>query len=258
MNKLAIATLAVLTASSLWAVQGRIRTENDSKTGEIKWQPASKSYAVTVKPKGGGNPVTLQLKLEDVTHLDVAAPANYAKAVELVQRGQGASAIGTLTKIVQEYRMLVWDKPAGRYLVEAYLAANNAQKAYETAQAIISDDKSAAWSGDLAPAYWQALLKLGKKTQLENCLKRASASGDRPASAAALVMRGDVILADGGETQETYRKALTDAYLRVALMYNDEPCRESRREALLKAASCFDKLGMAARAEGFRTQAKSI
>ena len=98
----------------------------------------------------------------------------------------------------------------------------------------------------------------GKNTQLENCLRKAATSGDRASSAAALVMRGDVILANGGDTPDTYRQALVDAYLRVALMYTDEPCRAARASAMQKAASCFDKLGMAARAEGMRAQARTL
>lgn len=257
MNKLAMSAAVALAASSLWAVQGTIYTDKDQKSGDIRWQPASKSYAVTVKRQGGA-PITVQYALEDVTRLSIPEPAGYEKAVAMVQRGQGGAAVGTLSKIVQEYKMLTWDKLAGRYLVEAYLAANNAQKAYETAQGIIRDDRDAAWSGDLAPAYWQALLKIGKKSQLENCLKRAASAGDRAASAAALVMRGDIILADGGDNLAAYRSALTDAYLRVVLMYGDSACREARRDAMQRAAICFDKLGMAARADAMRTQAKSI
>lgn len=256
MNKLAMAALAVLAASSAWAVNGTIKGEKGMWTGDIKWQSRSKSYAITFKK--GNTEVSAECPLDNVERIDIDKPAGYDKAVELVTRGQGASAIGALTKIVQDYKMLVWDKPAGRYLVEAYLAANNPQKAYETATGIISEDKSAAWSGELAPAYWQALLKLNKTTQLENCLKKAAATGNRASSAAALVMRGDVIVANGGDTPDSYRQALIDAYLRVALMYNDEPCKESRAAAMRKAAQCFDKLGMAARAESMRTQANTL
>ena len=92
----------------------------------------------------------------------------------------------------------------------------------------------------------------------ENCLKKAAATGDRASSASALVMRGDVIVANGADSPESYRQALTDSYLRVALMYTDEPCREARATAMRKAATCFDKLGMAARAEAMRTQAGTL
>lgn len=256
MNKLAMATVVALAASSAWSMPGTIKTSTDTRKGDISWQRSSKSYVLTYKK--GQTDVQAQYPLADVERLDIDKPANFDKLVEMVSRGQGASAIGGLTKIVQDYKMLVWDKPAGRYLVEAYLDANNAQKAYDTAQSIISEDRDAAWKGDLAPAYWQALLKLGKNTQLENCLRKAATSGDRACAAEATVMRGDVILATDGDTPDAHRKALSEAYLRVALMYPDEPCKSARGAAMMKAALSFDKLGMAARAEGMRTQAKTL
>lgn len=256
MNKLAAAAVVALAASSVWAVPGTIHTSTDKKSGDIKWQRSSKTYTLTYKK--GATEVSAEYKIDDVERLDVAEPANFDRLRKMVESGQGGGAIAGLSAIVQEYRMLQWDKIAGRYLVDAYLAANNAQKAYETASGIIGEDKSSAWKGDLAPAYWQALLKLNKTTQLENCLKKAAASGDRASSASALVMRGDMILANGGDTPDAYRQALIDAYLRVALMYTDEPCKDARIMAMQKAATCFDKLGMAARAEGMRTQAKTL
>ena len=188
--------------------------------------------------------------------LDIPTPPNFDKAVSQVESGNGAAAVAALTKIVDDYRMLVWDKPAGRYLAMAHLAAGNAQKAYDACQAIVSEDKSAAYSGDLAAAYWQSLLKLGKTEQLEGLLKKASAAGDRQSSAAALVMRGDIIVAGSNDKPDELRRALRDGYLRVVLMYQDASCARERAEACLKAAQCFDKLGQSARAEQLRAQAK--
>jgi len=71
-------------------------------------------------------------------------------------------------------------------------------------------------------------------------------------------MRGDIIVADGGDSPDSYRKALVDAYLRVALMYTDPACREARRGAMLKCAMCFDKLGMGVRAERMKASAKEL
>ena len=85
---------------------------------------------------------------------------------------------------------------------------------------------------------------------------KAASSGDRPASAAALVMRGDIIVSASNDKPEELRRALTDGYLRVVLMYQDAPCARERAEACLKAAQCFEKLGQSARAEQLRAQAK--
>ena len=254
MNKLAIAALVTLAASSVWAVQGTVFGEKGRWTGDITWQARTKTYVISYKK--GTTAVSAECPLDNLDRLDVDKPAGFDKYVDMVRRGQGSGAIAGLTKIVADYKMLIWDKPAGRWLVEAYLSANNAQKAFEVASGIIRDDRTAAWTGDLAPAYWKSLLKLGKTTQLENCLRQASSAGDRGASAAALVMRGDMILAAGGDTSEAFRQALTDGYLRVALLYAD--CKEQRAEAMRQAAQCFDKLGMAARAEAMRSQANSL
>ena len=245
-----------MAAASAFAIQGTLMTETETLTGEIKWQSRNKQYVISVKK--GSTMVDMERKLGVVTGLDIPKPAGFDKAVQSVEAGQGAAAIPVLSKIVADYKMLQWDKPAGRYLALAYLAAGNAQKAYEACVPIISDDKSAGWTGDLASAYWQALLKLGKKDQLENLLKKASSSGDRATSAAALVMRGDIIVQDSNDAPEELKRALRDGYMRVVLMYQDAGCKRERADALQKAAKCFDKLGQASRAENLRAQARAI
>lgn len=240
----------VLAAAELFAIQGTVRTEVDSVTGDVKWHNREKKYIIQ---KGN---VTKELKLDEVTALEFAKPAGYDKFVQMVENGQGAAAVAGLTKIVSDYKMLHWDKPAGRYLALAHLAAGNAKKAYDVCSDIIASDKSAAYTGDLAAAYWQSLLKLGKNEQLEGLLKKAVASGNRSSSAAALVMRGDIILASANDAPEELKRALRDGYLRVVLMYQDAECARERYEALIKAAKCFDKLGQSSRAEKLRAQAK--
>ena len=251
MRKSALTILAAVAATNLWAIQGSLSTETETVSGDIKWHAREKKYIIE---KGK---VTKEFPLDDVTSLDIPKPAGFDKAVAQVDEGKGAAAVPVLTKIVEDYRMLQWDKPAGRYLAFAYLAADNAKKAYEIASAVVADDKRAAYTGDIAPAYWQAMLKLGKTQQLLPLLKKAATSGDRVASAEAVLMRGDIILAEGGDAAAVYRQALSDSYLRVALMYNDKACRDVCVAAKIKAAKCFDKLGMAARAEQFRSEARA-
>ena len=247
-----ITGIAMLAAVSAFAIQGSVSTESETVSGDIKWHGRDKKYVIE---KGK---ITKEFALADVTSLDIPKPAGYDKAVSAVEGGQGASAIPILTKIVADYRMLQWDKPAGRYLAMAHIAAGNAQKAYDVCSPIVAEDRSAGWSGDLASAYWQALLTLGKREQLEGLLKKAATSGSRQSSAAALVMRGDIIVQGSNDAGEELKRALRDGYMRVVLMYQDAECRRERGEALLKAAACFDKLGQAARAENLRAQAKSI
>ena len=252
MRKTMLMTVAALAAAELFAIQGTVSTAVESVSGDVKWHARDKKYIIE---KGK---ITKEFKLADVTSLDIPKPAGFDKAVQAVENGQGASAVATLTKIVADYRMLQWDKPAGRYLTLAHLAAGNAQKAYDVCSPIVAEDKSAGYSGDLASAYWQGLLKLGKREELEKMLKKAATSGDRPASAAALVMRGDIIVAASHDSPAELKKALRDGYMRVVLMYQDADCVRERREALRKAAGCFDKMGQAARAENLRAQAKMM
>ena len=251
MKKLMFGMVAAMAANA-FAISGSISTELETVSGEIKWQPRAKAYLIE---KGR---ISREIKIDDVTGIDIPKPANFDKAVQMVEAGQGASAVGILAKIVTDYRMLQWDKPAARYLALAHLAAGNAQKAYEVCQPVISEDKSAAYTGDMAAAYWQAMMKLGKFDQLEGLLKKAASSGDRGASAAALVMRGDIIMNSASDDNSKVRQAMTDGYLRVWLMYQEPECRRERVEAGMKAAAAFDRLGQTARAERLRAQVKQI
>lgn len=251
MKKLMFGMVAAMAANA-FAISGSISTELETVSGEIKWQPRAKAYLIE---KGR---ISREIKIDDVTGVDIPKPANFDRAVQMVEAGQGASAVGILAKIVTDYRMLQWDKPAARYLALAHLAAGNAQKAYEVCQSVVSEDKSAAYTGDMAAAYWQAMMKLGKFDQLEGLLKKAASSGDRSASAAALVMRGDMIMNSASDDNSKVRQAMTDGYLRVWLMYQEPECRRERVEAGMKAAAAFDRLGQTARAERLRAQVKQI
>lgn len=251
MKKLMIA-MAAMAAVNAFAVQGTLNNGVEDISGDIKWQARAKKYTIE---KGK---ISREIDLKDVVSLDIQKPNGYDKAVAQVEGGQGAAAIPALQKIVTDYRMLQWDKPAGRYLAMAHIAAGNAQKAYDVCQPIISEDKSAAYKGDLAAAYWQALMKLGKIDQLENLLSKAAQAGDRQASAAAVVMRGDLIMNSASDNNEKVKEALREGYLRVVLMYQDAECRRERAEACVKAAAAFDRLGQSSRAEKLRAQAKGM
>ena len=249
-TKKLVVCLVAAAAAEAFAIQGSVSTETETFAGDVKWHARDKKYVIQ-KDK-----ITKEFKLADVTALDIPKPQGFDKAVQMVEGGQGSAAVATLAKIVSDYRMMQWDKPAGRYLALAHLAAGNAQKAYDACTPIIAEDRSAAYSGDLAAAYWQALLKLGKTEQLEKLLKDAATKGNRQSSAAALVMRGDMVVAASNDSPEELRRALRDGYMRVVLMYQDADCARERGEAILKAAQCFDKLGQSARAESLRAQVK--
>ena len=247
-----IALCAVAALAAPGAVTGTLTLENgDVQKGAIRWSAREKAYVMT---KGK---VEQQFKETDVAEIDIEKPDAFDAAVAQVAKGQGAAAIPTLQKIVKEYAHLQWDKVAGRYLAEAYIAAGKAEDALKTCQGIISGEPTAANKGELAPAYWNALLALNKTSALEAALSKAAKSGDRFSSGAALILRGDIILKAGNESNDAAKKALTDGYLRVVYLYNDAGvAARLQPEALYKAAHCFEKLGQSGRADSMRTTLK--
>lgn len=235
MKKIAILALAsVFAASSLWAAKGTITTASDSRSGNIVWKPAAKKYMVTYKQKNAGE-VSAEYALDDVVKLDIERPA----ALDGALKSRNAAA---LKKIVEDYRMLKYDREAGVVLIDVLLKQDKADEAYKIARDIIKYEDTAAYLGDFAPAYWRTLLRKGEQRRLENCLRMAATKGDRASSANALIMRGDMICAD--QANPDYRRALVDAYLRVILMYRDESCAAARLEAAAKSKECFQHLNM--------------
>lgn len=253
MRKSVATALAVLASAAVFgAITGTITTENGTtQKGVIRWSTRDKAYAVA---KGN---TEIQVKPGEVAEIEIDKPAGFDAAVAQVMKGQGAAAIPVLKQIAEDYRHLEWDKRAGRYLAEAYLEAGRANDGLRACEAVIDDDASAAYVGDLAPAYWRALLALGRKAKLEAQLEKAARSGDRFSAGAALTMRGDILLKEGAESNDAAKKALTDGYLRVVFLYNDPEIAERLLpEALYKAAHCFEKLGQSGRADAMRTQLK--
>ena len=257
MKKIAVMGIVALVAASSCAVPGTIKPKNgEAQKGDIKWNSRSKTYSIEIK-RGQGT-ASAEHKFDDVESMDILKPANFDKLVEMVEKGQGASAEKGLADIVKNYKMLVWDRPAASALITVYVQTKRAQKAYELGQSLIAEDKTAAYKGAMAPSYWQALLDLNKKLPLENCLKLAVTQGDRVSSAEATLMRGDIIMHDGAASPEACRKALKDSYLRVALMYNDTPCIAQRCKAMRKCAEVFEKLGDAEKAQRMRADAAKL
>ncbi len=237
MKKLAfLAIAAIFVTAPAWAAKGRIQSGRDSKSGDIVWQKASKKYKVSYKQ--GKTMLSAEFALEDVDSIDIEKPAGLDDAIK-------SKNVAGLKKIVGEYLMLKWDRVAGKALIEALLKQDKGDEAYKIAREIIKDDTKAAYLGEFAPAYWRALLAAGEKNRLENCLRMAATEGDRLSSANALIMRGDMICASAESPD--WRKALVDAYLRVALMYQEEECKPARIEAVERAKKCFTELGMPSR-----------
>jgi len=247
---IALCALAALTAPC--AVTGTLTLENGEKQrGVVRWSAREKAYVMT---KGK---VEQQFKATDVAEIDIDKPAAFDAAVAQVAKGNASAAIPALQGIVKEYGHLQWDKVAGRYLAEAYVAAEKPSDALKVCSDIIEGEPSAAYRGDLAPAYWSALLSLNRRGPLEKNLEKAAKGDDRFARGAALIMRGDIAMKDGNESVDACKKALSDGYLRVVYLYKDpEIADKLQPEALYKAAHCFDKLSQSGRADFMRTELK--
>ena len=250
-----IALCAVAALTSSGAAKGVLTLENgEEHKGVIGWSAREKAYVMKV------GKIEQQFKETDVAKIDIEKPAAIDAAVAQVASGQGAAAIPALQKIVSDYAHLQWDKVAGRYLAEAYVAAEKPSDALKVCEDIIKGDPTAAYRGDLAPAYWSALLSLNRRSPLEKNLEKAAKCEDRFARGAALIMRGDIAMKDGNESADACKKALSDGYLRVVFLYKDDPeiAEKLQPEALYKAAHCFEKLSQSGRADFMRTELKRM
>ena len=252
-TRIIIALCAIASCAVSGAVTGTVTTENGhTHKGTVRWSAREKAYVVN------DGKFDNTLKATEVSEVSIDKPATYDAAVAQVAKGQSAAAIPALQKIVKDYSHLQWDKAAGRYLAEAYVAADKPSDALKVCNDIIDGEPSAAYRGDLAPAYWSALLSLNRRGPLEKSLEKAMKGSDRFSRGAALIMRGDIALKDGGESVDACKKALTDGYLRVVFLYKDNPeiAEKLQPEALYKAARCFDKLSQSGRADFMRTELK--
>ena len=255
-----LAAIALSVSATVFAagadIMGTITDAQGPHKGIVRYSLKSKTYFVTTKQNGAV--LEAEIAPADVTEMDIATPAGWDQAVANVEKGRAAASINYFAGIVKQYNHLQWDLRAARYLADAYLASGNADKALESCTAVVRADPETAYKGELAPIFWKVLVKLGKKEQLEKLLVKAATSGDRYSSGAALIGRGDLILA-GGESADSLRAALVDGYLRVALMYTDGKIAEQLRpEALAKSAQCFEKIGQAGRADQMRGELKRL
>lgn len=251
MRKSVIMALAALTTAVVFGdVTGSILTEQgESHKGVIGWR--NKAYSVT--SKGG---ISIEVREGDVAELDIDKPAALDAAIALVEKGSGKDAIATLQKIMKEYAHLKWDLTAAGYLARAHLSAGKPDDALSVCRSVIGSDEKAAYLGEMAPAYWDTLLALGRREALEKALEKAAKKGDRASSGAALIKRGDILMKEGKESSDAAKKALSDGYLRVVLLYRDAP--QIQPEALYKAAQCFEKLQQSGRADSMRQQLKQV
>ena len=259
MNMIKGTGIAVITAMLLATgvaaaadIAGAIVTKDGKKIeGTIKWKNRDKAYAIKTQSSGQ---VELLMGPDLIDRLIIPKPKELAAVEATIKKGGSVvSAISVLNKIIAEYYMLNWDQRATRLLADAYIINGDASKAIKACEKIIAGNPEAAWKGEMAPAYWSALLMGDRPAKLEDLIIKAIKNGDRSTSAFALIMRGDMIQ-KASSTNESARKALRDGYLRVVTLYSG--IKAAQPEALYKAARCFEKLGQTSRADQMRTTLK--
>ncbi len=241
MNTRAILAIGITLAATLVQavdVEAQIRKKDGGVVrGITRWQPAQKQYLVDVKVGSGTS--QMPVPAADVAEIRVATPPRLREAIQ-----QKNTAI--LESIMRDYVMLQYDEVAGRALARIYLDQNRAADALRVCKAVLNTNPNAIRS-DLAPYYWKALLANGQGADLAPVLDEAIRTGAPSIAAGALIVRGDLLRAEGKR-----REALADGYLRVVTLYRQQ--RDLQPEALLKAAQTFEELQQTTYADKMRQE----
>jgi tetratricopeptide (TPR) repeat protein len=241
------AILLLLAAGAVRAqdVMGAIVTRDDKRfEGKIVYRAVANVYVVS-QSRGSGATVDVEISPAQVKDLVIPEPPGLREAVKAVQDGKTAQAIPVMEAVSQKYAMLRWDDIAGRWLAEAYMKEGKAAETVRACDRVIAANKEAAYKGEMAPLYWQALRKVQRTAKLEDLLDQAVKSGSAEAAAFALIVRGD-LLTDKGDN----KAALKDGYLRVVTLFR--AVRTAQAEALFKAAKAFEQINQGSRAEEMR------
>ena len=238
-----IMSVILLTAVSYsFAINGIIvkSANKDRIKGDIRWQQSKKQYLVT---RADG--ITMTLTPSQVDQIIVAKPAGFDKAVKDVIAKRYDAALPVLEKIMSDYKMLDWDVKATRYAAEAQLGMKNPAKAILLCETLIRNNHKAAYQGDMAEIYWQALVEGDRKATLRKIMAKAIKEGPRELLPLVQIRRADVDMKD-----EKYKEALVDGYLRTIYFFEGE--QKYVPEALYKAMQCFQQLNEPANAEKMR------
>ncbi len=241
---------ALAQAKASAQIPGRItRKDGTTVQGNIRWLPQAKKYIVSEARKGGAA-VSTDVARTEVAKVETKKPERLDAAINAVKAGKPAAAIPVLQQIVDQYAMLGWDELAARYLAQAKITTGDVKGALELCEGIIKSKPEAAYLGEVAPVYWDALLKSDKKSKLAPLLAKAVSSGDHVASGSALIMRGNMLM-----EEKKPMDALKDGYLRVIILYSN--VRSIQPEALFMGAQAFEALGQNANAEKLRSTLRS-
>jgi len=246
-----LTTFAIMLAAGAGAqlVPGFIRLAvrpDQQIAGELRWEASAQKYAITYKA-GTGN-TTMRYSPSEIVELRVQKPANFDQLMTQVRGANPDAAIPGLTQIVNTYKMLEWDANAANVIATIHNNARRWDDTIKLGDKVVDDNPGAAVTSVFAPLYWTAMLRAGSGknfSKIKGWVDTAVATAPRNVAAAALNVRGDMLVAD-----KKPKEALAEGYLRAVLMYTNE--REANAEALFKAAETFDLLGQTSYAEKMR------
>ena len=192
----------------------------------------AKADGTIVLTRADGQQFTLTR--EQYVRAEADKPADFDRAVRLVQGKQYDEAIPLLRKIATELRFLTWDERALYALAKAYEgkgAPADAVKAYEE---LFQVNPEAEKGGEAMWGYFEALLATGREDKLAPRLDAIVREGTRPDAARAQIMRGDQKAKKG-----QFEEAVLD-YLRTVMFYQREAA--VLPAAYLKVASTLEKM----------------
>lgn len=238
---LIIAVMLFTVVSQSFAIKGVIVKSPDNKRmrGDIRWSQSKKEYIITA------NDVTMTLKPSQVSKVIVPMPAGFDKAVKNVAAKRYDAALPVLNKIMTDYKMMDWDVKATRYAAEAHLGMKNAKKAILLCEQLIRNNPQAAYQGEIAEIYWQALVEGDRTATLRKVMAKVIKNGPRELVPLVQIRRADVDMKAG-----KYKEALVDGYLRTAVFFAED--KRYAPEALYKAMECFQQLNEPTNAEKMR------
>ncbi len=217
-----------------------IMNDGRRSQGSVRYLASTKVYSISA------GRVNKQFPVTDVARVVLKTqPAQLKSGVQAVRKGQYASAIAPLKKIMTDYEMFGPDVVAAQYLAKAYLNLNKSAEAVRICKGVLSSNPKALADPQFSGIYSDALLKDKKFSTLNRVLDDMIQKGSHDVAAVALVKRGDVYM-EKGET----KKALREGYLRTILMFQD--VKGIQPEALYKAIKAHQAIGQHPYAEKWR------
>lgn len=164
-------------------------------------------------------------------------PADYDKAVQLVNSRKYDEAIPLLSGVAGRLRGLYWDEAAGLLLMQCAMAKGDGTAAVAAYDRLVAGNPALAEKDNVEEAYHQALIAAKQFDRLEPMLKKALAGTSRLDAAHAQMAYGDLHAA-----QNRLEEAAMD-YLRTALLFRDVKTEtELQAEALFKAGETLQKM----------------